>query len=162
LLAEIRRVLAPGGLLILRCPHAGLFRWLDPQNFRFRFPRLHRLALGAGNRDPHYHAAQQEICWHHHFTREELEGLAGNAWELQACRFGGLALFPLTDIVSWPLNRLGKSENWLARWLQKVAHTDLGISFGRSSYGILLVLKKNGAAEPGVGDRGVLSTGVHQ
>ena len=27
LLAEIRRVMAAGGTLILRCPHAGLFRW---------------------------------------------------------------------------------------------------------------------------------------
>ena len=42
-LAEMRRVLRPGGRLILRVPHAGLFAWLDPNNFRFRLPGLYRL-----------------------------------------------------------------------------------------------------------------------
>jgi hypothetical protein len=31
-----------------------LFSWLDSQNFRFRFPRLHSLLLRSGNRDAHY------------------------------------------------------------------------------------------------------------
>jgi SAM-dependent methyltransferase len=158
LLAEMWRVLAPGGRLILRCPHAGIFSWLDAQNFRFRFPRLHRLALGAGNRDAQYQEAQEEICWHHHFTREELEALAGSGWELEVCRFGGLFLFPLTDIVGWPLNRLGRSDHWFRRFLEKVANMDLGISYGRSSYGILLVWKKRGAAQPGTADEIALGT----
>lgn len=145
LLAEMWRVLTPGGRLILRCPHAGAFSWLDAQNMRFRFPALHRALLGGGGRDAHYSEAQEEICWHHHFTREELLQLAGHGWETEACRYGGLALFPLTDLVAWPLYRLGRTENWLARSLQKVANFELGMNFGKSSYGILLVLKKSGS-----------------
>jgi SAM-dependent methyltransferase len=142
LIPEIRRVLTSGGRLVLRCPHAGLFSWLDAQNFRFRFPRIHALLLRGGNRDAHYQEASEEICWHHHFTREELTGLAGGGWEIETCRFGGLALFPITDIVRWPFNRLNRNENWFVAWLEKIASIDLGIDFGRSSYGILLVLKK--------------------
>jgi SAM-dependent methyltransferase len=42
-LAEIWRVLAPGGLLIVTVPQRHIFSFLDPDNVKFRFPRLHRL-----------------------------------------------------------------------------------------------------------------------
>jgi len=117
---------------------------------RFRLSMLHRVLVGTGNRDAHYQEAQAEICWHHHFTREELMELAGEGWEMEACRYGGLVLFPLTDIASWPLYRLGRTENWFARGLGKIADFEIGISFGRRSYGILLVLGKSGSAGKGV------------
>jgi hypothetical protein len=68
--------------------------------------------------------------------------LAGNGWELQNCRYGGLALFPLTDIIRWPLSRLNRNENRFTQWLEKIAGMELGVDFGQVSYGILLVLKK--------------------
>jgi SAM-dependent methyltransferase len=42
LLAEVRRVLRPGGVLVLTVPARHVFSWLDPDNVKFRFPRLHR------------------------------------------------------------------------------------------------------------------------
>jgi len=142
LIAEIRRVLAPGGRFILRCPHAGLFSWLDAQNFRFRLPRLYKALVGTGNRDTHYDRAQEELVWHHHFTREELLEVAGQGWRVEACRFGGLILFPITDILRWPFYRSNRADHWLAKALERLAGFEYGFDFGRSSFGILLVLKK--------------------
>jgi SAM-dependent methyltransferase len=142
LLSEIHRVLAPGGRLVLRCPHAGIFSWLDAQNFRFRFPRLYRRSVGAGSRDGYYEKAQEELVWHHHFTREELLAVAGTGWEIEACRFGGLLLFPISDILRWPFYRLKRKDNWLVKALERVAGLELAMNFGKSSYGIMLVLKK--------------------
>jgi SAM-dependent methyltransferase/UDP-N-acetylglucosamine transferase subunit ALG13 len=42
LLAEIHRVLAPGGKLVLTVPRRHVFSFLDPDNAKFRFPRIHR------------------------------------------------------------------------------------------------------------------------
>lgn len=142
LVAEIQRVLVPGGRLILRCPHAGIFSWLDAQNFRFRFPRVYRALVGAGGRDAHYERAQEELVWHHHFTREELMGLAGGGWDTKACKFGGLILFPITDILRWPFYRAKRTDNWVVKGLERLAGLELAIDFGKSSYGILLVLEK--------------------
>src|SRR4051812_26329910 len=50
-LAEMKRVLRPGGRLALRVPHAGAFAFLDSNNLRFRFPWLYRRLIGRGMRD---------------------------------------------------------------------------------------------------------------
>ena len=42
-LAELTRILKPGGKLLLTTPHRGLLTFLDLGNFKFLFPRLHRL-----------------------------------------------------------------------------------------------------------------------
>jgi len=39
---ELARVLAPGGRLLLTTPHKGLLTFLDPGNFKFAVPRIHR------------------------------------------------------------------------------------------------------------------------
>jgi SAM-dependent methyltransferase len=150
LLAEIQRVLRPGGRFILRCPHAGIFSFLDAQNFRFRLPGVYKKLVGAGNRDTHYEKAQEELVWHHHFTQQELFGLAGDGWETEACEFGGLLLFPISDILRWPFYRMHRTDNPIVRGLERMATLELGVNFGRHSYGILLALKK-GSARPAIG-----------
>jgi SAM-dependent methyltransferase len=142
LVSEIKRVLAPGGRLVLRCPHRGIFRWLDAQNFRFRFPALYRALLSEGNRDANYRDGNEELVWHHHFTRDELIGLAGDGWHVEACHFGGLLLFPISDILRWPFYRLKWTDNRIVSTLEKLASVELGLDFGESSYGILVVLTK--------------------
>jgi SAM-dependent methyltransferase len=46
-LGEVHRVLAPGGLFVVTVPGRHVFSFLDPDNVKFRFPRLHRLIYTA-------------------------------------------------------------------------------------------------------------------
>lgn len=142
LVSEMQRVLRPGGRMILRCPHAGIFDWLDAQNFRFRFPRLYGKLVGQGGRDENYREAQEELVWHHHFTREELHAIAGEGWDEETCQYGGLLLFPISDIMRWPFYRMKRNDNWFVRAMEKMATAELALDFGTKSYDILLVLKK--------------------
>lgn len=46
-LAQVHRVLRPGGLLVLSVPGRHVFSVLDPDNAKFRFPRVHRAVYSA-------------------------------------------------------------------------------------------------------------------
>jgi SAM-dependent methyltransferase len=139
---EMRRVLRPGGLLLLRVPHAGAFAFLDSNNVRFRFPGLYRLLLGGGMRDRGYRDGAKGVVWHHHFTRKELLAVAGEGWEVERTCYGGLFLFPLMDWLSWPFYRLARHENVVLRTFHRVAWMDYSWDFGPASYGIFLQLRR--------------------
>jgi SAM-dependent methyltransferase len=148
-LAEMRRVLRPGGRLVLRVPHAGLFAGLDPNNARFRAPRLYRALVGRGLRDDGYAGGAAAVVWHHHFTAAELLRLAGPGWEAEATRTGGCLLMPLADAARWPLLRLGRHRGPLLRALNALFAWDLARDYGRASYDILLVLRRAPGAAAG-------------
>ena len=141
-LREVWRVLKPGGRLVLRCPHAGLFQGLDANNLRFRFPRLYRALVRRGRRDAGYDSHSHGIVWHHHFNRGELLALAGPGFELEAERYGGLLLTPLGDLLRWPFYRLNRHRSPFLRAIDRAMAWDLGIDYGRASYTMLLVLRK--------------------
>lgn len=143
-LAEMRRVLRPGGRLVLRVPHAGLFAFLDAGNLRFRFPRLYGRLVRRGRSDDAYEAHDGAGAgWHHHFARTELIALAGHDWTVEHSRRGGLLITPLHAILGWPFYRLGKTEHVWFRAMQRVAALDLGIDYGAASYGLLLILRRS-------------------
>lgn len=141
-LSEMSRVLEPGGLLLLRVPHAGRTEWLDSNNLRFRFPRLYRRLLGRGMRDGGYAGGAKDVVWHHHFAVPELLELAGPGWRLERAERGGLILYPLADILAWPFYRLRRINHGFFRLLQRVADLDLGFDYGSASYDVLLLLRK--------------------
>ena len=71
-LAEVSRVLRPGGLLVLTVPARHVFSFLDPDNAKFRFPRVHRAVYAARFGRPTYEAR----------FADDSDGLRGDmAWE---------------------------------------------------------------------------------
>jgi SAM-dependent methyltransferase len=141
-LREIRRVLRPAGRLILEVPHAGAFSWLDPQNFRFRFPRLYTAVVGRGGRDAVYENGHR-LVWHHHFSLAELLSLCGSEWKPVAMKRGGLFLVPLSDAARWPFYRTGRTESRLYRALAAISNFDSAIDYGVASYDITLALQRS-------------------
>jgi SAM-dependent methyltransferase len=134
---EIRRVLVPGGRLILTVPHAGWFAFLDSNNVRFRLPRLYSLAVGRGLRDGH----GPEIEWHHHFRIEELYDLAGDGFRVLEVRYGSLFVAPLADWLSWPFYRANKPDHWARKALERAAEWDTRHDYGQASSRVMLVLE---------------------
>jgi SAM-dependent methyltransferase len=141
-LAEMRRVLRPGGRLVLRVPHAGLFAFLDPNNLRFRFPRLYRRLIGRGRRDDGFDGGSSGVVWHHHFTRQELLTLAGEGWQVEAWRRGGLLITPLVDLARWPFYRTGRGDHAISLAMERLADFDLGFDYGPASIDVLLALRR--------------------
>ena len=116
-LREMRRVLAEGGALIVTTPHRGLFSAADPENVKYRFPRLHRFVYrrvkGAEKYRERYEGERfgnnsGGSVRHVHFTRRQLAA----ALESAGFEVEEITYFALFGPVIHPL--LWLSEN-LAR-----------------------------------------------
>jgi SAM-dependent methyltransferase len=100
-LSEASRVLVPGGKLLLTTPHKGLLTFLDPGNFKFVAPRLHRLIQRRVLRRPEYYEATfgsarqakkgmvadfttDQRPWHRHYRYGEIRALAPKELETVA------------------------------------------------------------------------------
>lgn len=102
--AEVGRVLRPSGLLVVTVPQRHLFTFLDTGNWKFRFPRLHRLAYTASRGRDAYRRRYVDCenglfgdievgkgC-HEHFTIATLAVLLREAG-FAPLRFDGAGLF---------------------------------------------------------------------
>lgn len=93
ILAELTRVLAPGGILLLTTPHRGLLTFLDPGNLKFAMPRFHRFIhvtllrrkeyyeerFGAGRKSGLGMIADfttDQEAWHRHYFYGQIRALA--------------------------------------------------------------------------------------
>lgn len=100
-LQELTRVLAPGGRLLLTTPHKGLLTFLDPGNFKFVAPGLHRFIHVTLLRRSEYYERKfgdrraaaigmrsefttDQDAWHRHYRYRQIRALAPPALETVA------------------------------------------------------------------------------
>jgi len=89
-LKELNRVLKPEGRLIVTVPRKHVFSFLDIGNFKFMFPRLHRIAYSLKHSKEQYQTryvecanglfgdVEVEKMWPQHFSQSEMTGLLRN------------------------------------------------------------------------------------
>lgn len=96
ILSEAARVLADEGRIILTVPHRSLTGSLDPANFRFRWPALHRIIYSLAHGRTAYRRrytrpepfnSSPGVTWHRHYTLPQLVTLLSHA-HLDVDRYG--------------------------------------------------------------------------
>ncbi len=100
-MAELSRVLAPGGFLLLTTPHKGLLTFIDPGNLKFVMPGVHRFIHRTllGQKDYYERRFGQarlndkgmvadfttdQIPWHRHYRFQTIQSVAPQCLEVVA------------------------------------------------------------------------------
>lgn len=162
-LAEIHRVLADGGALIVTTPHTGLLSFADPENFKFHVPRLHRLVYGVlkgreryerrygGRRFGNY--SGEGVQRHRHFSARELTDILSEAgFQVETIRYYTL-IYPFARIALWTAqgiqHRLSPSSRFadrvcgrLVRLCWRLYKWDADLECGRASGSIAVRARK--------------------
>jgi SAM-dependent methyltransferase len=134
-ISEARRVLRPGGVLIVSVPHAGVLQDWDALNVYERLRRRHP------SWPPPEGWVQCEDGVHRHFTLEELLDVLGLDFEVDRVRRTGLGVDEpifLLRLLLVAKGRAGRLTNALA-WLYPLVYVleDL-LPFGRASSAITI------------------------
>ncbi len=87
ILNELKRVTKKGGLIVVAVPGKHFFSFMNMGNWKFVFPRIHRLFISkwkgenyyqsryAANKDGLIGDIEAKKAWHQHFGKKELEYL---------------------------------------------------------------------------------------
>jgi SAM-dependent methyltransferase len=142
--SEIRRVLKPGGTLVLSVPNRGLFAPLDSLNLYAKLVRLTR----HGSAPPEI--AQTGV--HRHYSVARLRQLLGPDFRVCQVMYSGLGVAELINLLLLVLCRFALCWEWLYQTLQYVYFLaylleDL-LPLGRAGYHMMLVATKEATPTP--------------
>lgn len=143
-IGEIHRVLKPGGALILSTPHKGLFYFLDPLDAKFKLFRLLKPFLGAERFDRAYPGYYGGLKGHKHYTLDEIKKLLGLKFKIERVYRNSLVLHPLSTWVYLLAKKAGIRGRLLERALQSISDFDFSCRYGRFSYNMHVLARKNG------------------
>jgi SAM-dependent methyltransferase len=138
-ISEIRRVLKPGGALIISVPHRGLLCSLDSLNLYARLVRRTHHGLFPSE------IAQTGI--HRHYAKAQLHALLGPAFTVRRTMYTGLGVAELVNLPLLIICRYMLMWEWLYQILQHVYFLvylleDL-IPFGPFGYHLMLAATRN-------------------
>ncbi|HEU4686129.1 MAG TPA: class I SAM-dependent methyltransferase [Nitrospira sp.] len=140
---ELRRVLKPGGLLILSTPHAGLFAWLDPYNVRRTVQQRAPLVATLTGRLARFSNGQftDNLDWHRHYRVAELRRLLHPSFAVRGVYRGGFWLYPVAAATISVVGRLWNNQAML-RTLFQLLNWDFRLRAGPLSYNVMLLAER--------------------
>jgi SAM-dependent methyltransferase len=140
IVAEIVRVLRPGGTWTVTVPYRGALGWLSPENMAADHPRLFALMSGLCNPQIWIRGHNATGQRHHHFSTADLKGLVdGRLAAVRSARRGSLvyALSYLALCFPPPLF----SRAWTSICFAAMA-ADYQVSYGSLAYNLAMHFRK--------------------
>lgn len=161
-LAELARVLAHDGVLIVTVPHRGALASADPENFKFRWPTAHRrvfswlhgseaYATRYGDADGRFGNFSPGATWHRHYSVPELDELLGHhGLRIEATRHHGLfspIIFTALSMTERVVSRVGGPTRRVTAPLWLMWRADARLRPGTLSYDVAVCAVKKAASE---------------
>jgi ubiquinone/menaquinone biosynthesis C-methylase UbiE len=134
-LAEVCRVLAPGGTFLLTVPHRGPLSFLDPDNILYHLPGMHQFLyrLKWGATDGMLPKTQE----HRHYSVEAIQRLLGTAFVVDEVYSSGFLIYCLASLL-----KLFFKRGPLVPVLDSLISWDYGRRYGSISCNLALRARK--------------------
>lgn len=140
LVAEVARVLRPGGVWIVSVPFRGGVRWLSPENMARDYPRLFRTLDRVLPARFWVRAHNATGMRHEHFGCGDLEQLAGESFRLERAARRGSIVYALAYLgLCFPLAMLGRL--WTSACYALMA-LDYQIAYGPCAYNVIVQFRR--------------------
>ncbi len=145
LVAEIFRVLRPGGNWIVSVPHRGAFVWLSPENLAMDYPRIYGFVSKLSQVRFWIRDHQASGRRHHHFGMEDLQRLSDGRFEaVSHARRGGLLYGLAYTALCFPPPFLSRLQAWTSACFALMA-LDYQVPYGPLAYNLIMQFRREEA-----------------